>query len=76
MNPIIMMKLKAELDAIAKRHPKFAAFVQYLIDHEIPAGTVLEVTVKLPDGGTVRSNLKLTEEDAQLVRQLKQAKNN
>lgn len=72
MNPLTLMKLKGELAALQTRHPKFTKFVQYLGSQELPAGTVLDVEVKTPDGGSVHANLKLDEADRNLIALLRE----
>ena len=76
MNPMMLMKLKGELNAAGQRHPKFAKFVEYLTRQNLPEGTVLEIGVKAPDGQQVHSNLKLDARDLQLIQMLKQLKDN
>ena len=72
MNPMTLMKLKGELAALQTRHPKFTKVVQYLGSQELPAGTVLDVEVKTPDGGSVHANLKLDEADRNLIALLRE----
>ena len=72
MNPMTLMKLKGELQALQGRHPKFTSFIQYLGKQDLPVGTVLSVEVKTPDGGTVHANLKLDEADQKLIQTLRE----
>ena len=74
MNPMALMKLKGELTALAERHPKFAKFVSYLADQNLPVDTVLEVGIKTPEGKRIHANLKLDAEDLKLIQTLKQLK--
>lgn len=74
MNPMLLMKLKGELTALAERHPKFSQFALYLAEQELPVGTVLDVSVKTPAGKTIHGNMKLDEVDLQLIKMLKELK--
>lgn len=74
MNPMAMMKFKAELENLSQRHPKFSKFVLYLAEQELPVGTVLDVSVKTPEGRTVHANMKLDPEDLELIKMLKELK--
>lgn len=74
MNPMAMMKFKTELEGLIQRHPKFSRFVMYLSEQELPVDTVLDVSVKTPEGRTIHANMKLDEDDLQLIRMLKELK--
>lgn len=76
MNPMAMMKFKAELDGLIQRHPKFSKFVMYLAEQELPVDTVLDVSVKTPEGRTIHANMKLDAEDLQLIKMIKELKDN
>ena len=74
MNPMVLMKLKGELEKLTQRHPKFSKFALYLAEQELPVDTVLDVSVKTPEGRTVHANMKLDNEDLQLIKLLKELK--
>ena len=64
------MKLK---DAWAKfngNHPKFSPFMGAVKQRGVPAGTVIEIQFKYEDGGTLKSNLKVTDSDIDLLKVL------
>lgn len=67
MNPAALFRLKADLNRFREAHPKFTAFLHYSAEHCICAGNVLELTVRQSDGKEVRSNLRLSEQDAQML---------
>lgn len=59
-NPMKLMELKNLRDRFAQNHPKFVKFMSDLASSQIEEGTILEVTVKKPDGRTMVSNIKVT----------------
>ena len=72
MNPATLFRLKSELKAFRQEHPKFTAFLRYAAAHSLQEGNVLEVTVRQPDGKEIRSNLRLSEDDVRLLRDLQE----
>lgn len=70
MNPAELFRLKADLKVFREAHPKFTSFLRYGADHCIKAGNVMEITVRQPDGKEVRSNLRLSEQDADMLLRL------
>lgn len=71
INPSNFFQMKTMWDRFAANHPKFPRFLQAAANSSIGEGTVIEVKIIKPDGDTVASNLKLTEDDMELFRQLK-----
>lgn len=68
----MMMKLKSMWDAFCGRHPKFPQFLRAVTQQGISEGTVLEITVLTPDGKSFTSNLKVTQEDLDAVKSLRE----
>ena len=66
-NPIKLMELKNLRDRFAQNHPKFVKFMSDLASSQIEEGTILEVTVKKPDGRTMVSNIKVTASDLEML---------
>lgn len=71
MNPMDILSLKKDFDTFQYNHPKFIQFCQYVGMQGIHEGTVLECTVKTPDGQTMTSNIKITQDDLDLIEKLK-----
>ena len=67
MNPMELLRLKSDLKSFRAAHPKFTAFLRYGAAHCIKPGNVVEFTVRQPDGQEIRSNLRLSEQDADLL---------
>lgn len=66
-----LMKMKEMWDRFTANHPKFPMFMQAVQRRGIPEGTVLEISVKYPDGEVMETNLKVTRSDLELVDALK-----
>lgn len=71
-NPIKLMELKNLRNRFAQNHPKFVKFMSDLASSQIEEGTILEVTVKKPDGRTMVSNIKVTASDLEMLQAIKQ----
>lgn len=69
-NPMMLMKLKGKWEKFCQRHPKFIAFLQTASNGQIQENGVLEITVKKPDGSQLKSNIRVTPEDVELLREL------
>ena len=63
------MELKNLRNRFAQNHPKF---MSDLASSQIEEGTILEVTVKKPDGRTMVSNIKVTASDLEMLQAIKQ----
>lgn len=72
MNPAMIFKIKGMWDEFKGNHPKFPRFLQAVVRQPMEEGTVLELTIKHPNGDTLASNVKLTASDLELIEQLKQ----
>ena len=73
MNPAELLRLKADLKTFEKDHPKFPAFVRYCADRGLREGTVVEITLRQPDGSSTKANLRLNEHDVQALKRLRLA---
>lgn len=71
INPSNFFQMKMMWDKFTANHPKFPKFLQAVAQSHVGEGTVIEVKIIKPDGDTVASNLKLTEDDMEMFRQLK-----
>lgn len=66
-NPTMLFQIKNMWDRFQKNHPKFPRFLQVVGSEYIQAGTVLEISVTKANGENVTSNIKLNEEDMELI---------
>lgn len=71
LNPLTMMKLNQAKNKFISNHPRFAAFIKNIFSRQIEADTIIEITVKRPGERPITSNMKVTESDLELLRNVK-----
>lgn len=71
MNPMQLMKLAGLGRKFRSSHPKVVAFFQKMVASGIPDGTILEMTIRKPGEEPVTTNMRVTPEDLELLRELK-----
>ena len=72
VNPAMIFKIKSMWDEFTANHPKFPRFLQAVVSQSVEEGTIIELTIRHPDGNTLASNVKLTASDIELIGQIKQ----
>ncbi|MCI8885502.1 MAG: hypothetical protein HFG87_05900 [Dorea sp.] len=71
-NQIAMIqKLKGGMERFRMNHPKFPLFLNAVSQDALREGAVVEITVTTPEGKNYCSNLKLMQEDLELIECLK-----
>ena len=76
MNPMALLSMKAALDKFQGNHPKFMQFISVMMQTGLQEGTVLECKVTTPEGKEIQANIKITQDDLELIEELKKLKNN
>ncbi len=71
LNPMKLMQLKSAWDQFSGAHPKFLSFLNAVPSSGIEEGSIIEITVKNPNGKTLSANLKLKDTDIQMFETLK-----
>ncbi|MCI7130189.1 MAG: hypothetical protein MSA09_06485 [Lachnospiraceae bacterium] len=66
-NPAMIFQVKNMWDRFQKNHPKFPRFLQVVGSECMQVGTVIEISVTKADGENITSNIKLNEEDMELI---------
>ena len=66
-NPTMLFQIKNMWDRFQKNHPKFPRFLQVVGSEYIQAGTVIEISLTKANGENIASNIKLNEEDMELI---------
>lgn len=74
MNPIALLKLKPLFETFCKDHPKLLMFLSTAAG-EIDKDSVLEVTVRNSQGYTMKTNIKVNDNDVTLFNELKKTMN-
>ena len=76
MNPMAFMQLSALWVRFTQRHPKFPPFLKAASQAAMQEGAILEIQVTTPDGKTIASNLKVTQEDLEILHTMSQIHQN
>lgn len=72
INPMKIMQIKGMWDKFTSNHPKFPRFLAAVSTNGIQEGTIIDITITEPNGEKMESNLKISAEDLELFRQLKE----
>lgn len=75
MNPAAMIKLMNAKGAFEKNHPKFIAFIKAVTARKIEEGTVIEISVQRPGEEPLTANVKVRQDDLELLNGLKELMN-
>ena len=71
MNPIALMKMSQMLKGFSDRHPRVVSFFRNELMGDIEEGTVFELSLTRPGQETVTTNLRITAEDLEMLRTMK-----
>ena len=71
INPTQLFQLMGAWQKFTANHPKFPNFLKAVAAEGIQEHTIIEVSVTTPEGKTYCSNLKITQEDLDLLEQFK-----
>lgn len=66
-NPAMLFQIKNMWERFQNNHPKFPRFLQVVGSECMQVGTVIEISVTKADGENITSNIKLNEEDMELI---------
>ncbi len=76
MNPMDMMRVAGALNEFKQEHPKFAQFLKNMTEPgTVTEGTIIEITLKQPDGTAVTGNMRVNLSDIELFKSLKDLRN-
>lgn len=68
-NPKFLIQIKGDIEKFNQRHPKLQMFFADAMQR-MNTGDVLEISLTNPNGNRMRTNIKLTDEDRQLLQKL------
>ena len=75
MNPMDLFKIKQRLDTFQKDHPKVVPFFQMIGGRVMTEGTVLELKCTTTDGKEYVSNIRVNQNDIEMIREIIALKN-
>lgn len=70
----MMMKLGGLWMKFSKNHPKFPQFIKSVQTSGIQLDSVIDIKITYPDGKVVDANLKITNDDLNMIEELKKMK--
>ena len=70
MNPMAILKIKGLFDKFKVNHPKVPMFFS-AAGKVIGEGSIIEINITTADGKNLCTNMKVNQEDLELVSQLK-----
>lgn len=68
MNPLKLMELRRLKQLFEKNHPRFFPFLHAVSKDALQEGTIVDIQVTTPAGGTYKTNLKLTASDIEALK--------
>lgn len=71
MNPLKLMELRRFKQTFEKNHPRFFPFLQAVSKEALQENTIIDIQVTVPSGHTYKTNLKLTADDIEMLKELK-----
>lgn len=72
-NQIAMLqKFKSARDRFSNNHPKFPPFIKAVSSDALVEGTLIEINVTTPEGKCYSSNIKIKEDDIEMIQMLQQ----
>lgn len=72
MNPMKLLQFKAAWDTFQHNHTKFTQFIKAMGQGVLSEGSVLEITATTAEGKSLSTNLKVTAQDMELIRQIRE----
>lgn len=70
INPMALMQMKGMLDKFKQNHPKVPMFLSDAA-RSMGEGSIIEINVTSPEGRKITTNMRVTQDDLELVEQLK-----
>ncbi|SFG51747.1 hypothetical protein [Oribacterium sp. WCC10] len=71
LNPADMFKVAGVFKKFQSNHPKVMSFISHELSTSIPVGSVIEMTVTKPGEQPVTTNLRVLQDDIELIETIK-----
>ncbi len=69
-NPGLVFELQKKWQTFTENHPKFPAFLRAVSSTELGPGSIIEISITTEEGKNIASNVKLTESDVQMLKEV------
>ena len=76
MNPMSILSMKSAMEKFQGNHPKFMQFITAMAQNGLEEGTILECKVLTPEGKEIQANIKINQDDLELIEKIKALKDN
>lgn len=70
-NPALLFKIQGMWKQFTENHPKFPLFLNAVKSKGIPVDSVIEIQITHPDGEVMKTNIKVTPSDMELIESMK-----
>lgn len=70
INPASIFKMKGAWERFTANHPRVPAFMQAASQGMLGEGAIIDLSITSPDGRKIQTNVKLTESDMELFKEL------
>ena len=71
-NPMMLLKMKQAWETFTRNHPKFPLFWKTVYNTALKEGTILEFKVTTPEGKELTSNMRICQDDLELLKQIRE----
>ena len=72
MNPMAILSMKSSLEKFQENHPRFMQFLATMTQNGLEEGTILECKVITPEGKEIQANIKINQDDLELIEKIKE----
>ncbi len=72
MNPVKLLQFKTAWDEFQRSHTKFTKFIKTIGQGALSEGSILEIKATTAEGKSMDTNLKVTAQDMELIRQIRE----
>ena len=70
INPGLIFELQNKWQRFTANHPKFPAFLNAVSHTTLNPGSVIEISITTAEGQNIASNVKLTEDDVAMLKEV------
>ncbi|MCR4762313.1 MAG: hypothetical protein K5696_02175 [Lachnospiraceae bacterium] len=69
-NPMVLLQIQQRFAQFQQDHPRFVPFAGAVKETALYEGTVIDIKVTSPEGKSLATNIRLTENDVETLRML------
>ena len=67
-----ILSMKSSLEKFQENHPRFMQFLATMTQNGLEEGTILECKVITPEGKEIQANIKINQDDLELIEKIKE----